>query len=115
MLRVRADSMQDDSAGLRPAQRIRLDRPGAAPSLLIDIIQIDAKSVRAREADHLNGGYAAAIDPDCAGRGMNDFLADIERIGGQRGRRPRTCKPTEELRLGVPESLDRRQRGQLVG
>ena len=114
MLRVRADSMQDDSAGLRPAQRIRLDRPGAAPSLLIDIIQIDAKSVRAREADHLNGGHAAAIDPDCAGRGMNDFLAGIERIGGQHGRGPRARKPAKELRQGVPESLDRRQGGQLV-
>ena len=109
-MHVRADSVKDNGAGLGPAQRIGLDRPAAAPSLLIDLVQLDAEPVRAREADHLDGRYGAAIGPNCAGRGVNDCLAGIERIGRDRGRRPRSSKSAKELRQNVPESIDRRQR-----
>ena len=55
LLVVGTDSVKHNVSGLRAPQGIRFDSPNTLPSLLVDVVKLDAQAVGRRKPDDFNG------------------------------------------------------------
>ena len=106
--------VQDDVAGLRLAQRIRLDDACGALALDVAVVEFDQEPVGGGKADNLDMRLSCGRDRQAQrALAQNSFTLPAH-IRRRHDRRLTASEPVEELRQTIPEGFPGWQRGQLM-
>ena len=105
---------QDDIPLLRPAQRVRLNRPRGTHAPLVDVIELDQQPVGGGKADRLDEGRTSAADMDAAGARSQDGRSGCDGVRRQKLGHRGAYEPLKKCRQRAPERIDGGRRRQLM-